>query len=504
MQEEVYLESVFKISGIPTYTFVEPKEYNQLLVSVRTPGRGVVIEGPSGIGKTTCVLNIIKKLPNGAEYTVLSGRKASDKKRIDELITSENFGNVIIDDFHKLDSHVKETLSNVLKTHADEERDDSKIIIIGINKTGKSLIEYSSDLRNRISIVKFESNNKEKILELIKKGEKALNIEIAVKDEIANDSHGAFHIAQMLAHNACVQSGILEKKEEKQVTTPSYHSLKENVMNDLELSFSDLVTKFVQGQRVKKGSRAPYLHVLYWLSKTDEWSINLEASLIHYPKHRNSVGQILKKGHLYSHYCKDERFSDVIYFNEDTTEISIEDPKFLFYIRNLLWTKLAEKIGFYSFDFTSPYDFALSFSGSKRDDAEYIYNKLSESEISVFYDFNEQSRILSEDVEDYLAPIYRSESVYVIPLLSNDYPNRVWCKFEGDIFRSRFGKNSIIPLRYSDCSVGMFDATNGVGGFSLDVSKPIESQLDIFIGLLINKIHERRIELNNSEQGLEE
>jgi MoxR-like ATPase len=49
------LEDVFKRSGLPTYTFVEPAEYRHLKIALRTPGRGVVIEGPSGIGKTTAV-----------------------------------------------------------------------------------------------------------------------------------------------------------------------------------------------------------------------------------------------------------------------------------------------------------------------------------------------------------------------------------------------------------------------------------------------------------------
>ena len=41
------LEDVFKLSGIPTHTFVQPVEYNKLLVALRTAGRGVIIEGPT-------------------------------------------------------------------------------------------------------------------------------------------------------------------------------------------------------------------------------------------------------------------------------------------------------------------------------------------------------------------------------------------------------------------------------------------------------------------------
>jgi hypothetical protein len=52
MNTEIRLEDVYKLSGIPTHTFVKPVEYSKLLVSLRTPGRGLVVEGPSGIGKT--------------------------------------------------------------------------------------------------------------------------------------------------------------------------------------------------------------------------------------------------------------------------------------------------------------------------------------------------------------------------------------------------------------------------------------------------------------------
>lgn len=49
------LEEVFRLSGMPTYTFVEPMRYEEIKVAVRTPGRCIVVEGPSGIGKTTTI-----------------------------------------------------------------------------------------------------------------------------------------------------------------------------------------------------------------------------------------------------------------------------------------------------------------------------------------------------------------------------------------------------------------------------------------------------------------
>jgi MoxR-like ATPase len=59
---EPKLEEVYKLSGIPTHTFVKPVEYQKLIVSLRTHGRGLVIEGPSGIGKTTSISKALEEL----------------------------------------------------------------------------------------------------------------------------------------------------------------------------------------------------------------------------------------------------------------------------------------------------------------------------------------------------------------------------------------------------------------------------------------------------------
>jgi predicted transcriptional regulator len=494
MIEKKNLEEVFKLSGVPEFTFVEPQEYTRLFVALRSKGRGVVIEGPSGIGKTTCVLKVLDRLGANDSVRVLSGRKRRDIPAIEEIIDSAKFGTIIIDDFHKLNENLKQKLSDLLKILADEEEEESKLVLVGINKTGHSLIQYSSDLRNRIDIIKFESNSEEKLEELLEKGEHHLKVNLNVKTEIIKDSQGSFHLAQMLAHHACLKSDILEERDVITPTTISFETLKEFILDDLSVSFSPITIKFCKGQRVKKGSRAPYLHVLYWLSKSEGMSINIDSALVEHQNHRNSVGQILTKGHLKEHYESDEKYSEVIFYNNETTELSIEDPKYFYYIKNLAWSKVAKKIGFHTVEFTSEYDYALSFSGTDREIADYLQGKLADNEISVFYDHNEQARILSQNVEEYLAPIYRSESRFIVPILSQNYPSRIWCKFEADNFKERFGDNSVIPLWFSNCPPGMFDLTNGTGGYTFDPDKDRNSQLNEFANLLIDKIHQIRIE----------
>src|SRR5262245_19661129 len=97
--------------------------------------------------------------------------------------------------------------------------------------------------------------------------------------------------------------------------------------------------------------------------------------------------------------------------------LTVEDPQFVFFLRNLSWNKFAERVGYLNIRFDSKYDFALSFAGINRDYAQRLFELLSEREFAVFYDANEQSRILAENVEDYLGPIYKSEASYVIAYL---------------------------------------------------------------------------------------
>jgi replication-associated recombination protein RarA len=172
------LEEVFKLSGVPTYTFVKPLEYDKLMVALRTPGRGVVIEGPSGIGKTTAVTRALGEQGVEEKALRLSARKKQDRELILELPEMKGAGLVIVDDFHKLDESVQRALADHLKTLADEELTDTKLIVVGINRAGDSLVNFAPDLNNRIDTIRFEANPDDLVTELIEKGETALNTSI--------------------------------------------------------------------------------------------------------------------------------------------------------------------------------------------------------------------------------------------------------------------------------------------------------------------------------------
>jgi len=488
---KINLEDVFKTSGFPTYTFVKPQEYTKLLVSLRTKGRGLIIEGPSGIGKTTSVNNALSELNMVKDVLILSARKPDDVELITLIPELGVIGTVIIDDFHVLSNDIKKSLSDFMKTLADEEKSNSKLILIGINKAGNTLVSFSPDLNNRIDTIKFEANPSVKIEEMIGLGEKALNLTINIKEEIISESQGSFHIAQLLAKETCIVCNIIDNISGKETTNTSIETIKSKVLEDLDRIFLAKTREFAIGSRLRKEGRAPYLHLLKWLADSPNWSLQIDEALTIHPEMKISINQVVDKGFLKTLLEDKSTLQDVIHFDDHSKILTIEDPKFYFYLKNTLWNKFAKHIGFSDIQFTKPYDFALSFAGANRDLAEEVFNQLIGREISVFYDKNEQHRILGANVEDYLEPIYKSEAEYVIVLLSNDYPKKIWTKFESEQFKNRFGENAIIPVWYSDTTISHFDETGKYGGITYDVNKDLQTQAITIADVLSKKMAER-------------
>lgn len=491
-----HLEEVFKLSGVPEVTFVEPVEFSRLLVALRTKGRGVVIEGPSGIGKTSAVTKALARLgPELTESTLrLSARRLSDRDLIADLPNIDSAGVVVIDDFHRLDPTTRLAIADHLKVLADEEREDTKIVIIGINRAGESLLSFAPDLSGRIEVIKFEVNPDDRVKELIDKGSEALNIEISVADEIIRAADGSFNIAQMLCHDACLSADVTETSNEPRTVNASYELVKERVLDRLAGTFYKRAEVFAKGKKLRREGRAPYLQILRWLSLSDEWTIDLDREMAQNPALRGSVSQVVEKGHLENHLDEQtEALGDLLHYDPDARVLAVEDPKFFFFIKNLAWNRFAERIGYFGVSFSTRYDFALSFAGSDRDIAELLFAELAELEHSVFYDREEQARILAENVEEYLAPIYKSEASFVIAILGPDYPTRIWTKFESEQFKKRFGEHAVIPIWFEDHDYGSFDISREVGGETIDRSQPLEPQVKAVAERLAAKLTAHRL-----------
>ncbi len=292
----VRLESVFKIGGVPTYTFVEPSEYARLKVALRTPGRGVVVEGPSGIGKSTAVTRALTELGNSTGVQSLSARNPVDVGYIELLAETEDFGVVVVDDFHVLEDRIRGAIADLLKRLADLESERSKLIVVGINRAGESLIEHAPDLANRIDTVKFEIEPDNQVRKLIEAGEAALNVSIEATEKIVEGAQGSFYLAQLLCQALCTEEDVTEAPADRRILKVPYSTVKRKVMERQELRFGKPIMGFVRGPHFRPSGRANYLHILSWLKDADTWAISLPEEMVQHSNEKASASQVVEGG----------------------------------------------------------------------------------------------------------------------------------------------------------------------------------------------------------------
>jgi len=480
------VEEVFKVSGgPPTYTFVYPREFNSLVVALRTPGRGVVIEGPSGIGKSTAVEKALAEL--GVRVVKLSARDPGEVDFIELLPDMKEFGTVVIDDFHRLATLLQERLADLLKLLADREDGRSKLVIIGINQAGQSLVRIAPDLANRIDTIKMEAEPPEQLMEVVRLGEAALNVKIQVAKDVVDASHGSFYLTQMLCRDLCIESGVLEEADATVSVEVPFTSVRRKAMERQKARFGDALVTFARGNRFRPGGRAPYLHVLRWLSQAPDRSVSLKDQIAKHPEERPSVSQITEKGYL-ERLVSQQDIAAILHYNPSARVLTLEDPHLKFYLEHIDWADFIREVGFTQVDFEQAYDVALSFAGEDRAFAEKLRDELEDLGHAIFYDFAERDRILAENVEEYLRPIYESEARFVVAILGPKYGEKRWTIFESEAFKPRIEQGEVIPIWSAAVPRSAFDSTRDIGSLSFDPSGDLAAQAKEHAGIISKKI----------------
>lgn len=494
--EKLFIGDVFKDTGVPTHTFIEPNEYIRTKVAVCTKGKGLIVEGPSGIGKTTSIKKIIAD--EGWAIHPLSARKKEDVELIDLLINdSKNVGMVIIDDFHLLTLDRRAALADLLKTAADENREDIKLILI--NKAGEGLVKLSPDLNNRIDTIHFESNPPAKIEELISKGEKCLNIKFIDRKGLIDSVNGSFHMTQILCKEMCIMENIIGTQEQEKTINVLTKSACERKTEEFGRVYGDVARTFAVGSRIRREGRAPYFHLLMWLSQSKDWSIQMDNIYIRHPMYKQSVSQVAEKGYLKDLICNNPVLSNNIHYDENAKILTVEDPKFMFYLKNLNWENFASEIGFVNVEFTNKYDFALSFAGEVRAFPNTLCHILMEEyNYNVFYDLNERAEILGENLEEYFAPIYQSDASFVVVFMDENYANKVWTVFESKAYKQRFMHNEVLPIIDNKMTISPTDILYNTGYSTFDLQKDVYMQMRDLASILHEKIMIMRSKLKYS------
>ena len=362
-------------------------------------------------------------------------------------------------------------MADLLKVTADREDAERKIIVVGINEAGRSLIESSPDLANRIEVIRFEVEPPAKIADLVAAGEDALNVDIEARQHIIDNARGSFYIAQLLCWDACLDAGCLERPESKTAITTSYAAVQRRVVARQKERFGDAVKAFARGTKFRPSGRAPYLHILRWLAESDSWSVHIPDEMRKHPSEKASVQVVHDRGYLAS-LCDQPAIAKLLHFDEDTDILSVEDPMLVYYLRSIGWPGFVCEIGFTKVDYDENYDVALSFAGEDRDFAEQTPARCVGGSRSL--GVLRPCRAAPHPWRGRRGISDRSTTPdlrYVVAILGEMYGRKRWTLFESDQYKDRIEKGQVLPIWSTKVPPMPTDQMRSRGGMNFDLRR---------------------------------
>ena len=444
------VEEVFVTEGVPEYTFVKPPNYNEILIDFRKPGKPVIIEGQSGTGKTCTARKVLEELIGGSGWQYLSARQASDVEKVVAIAESRPSGTYVIDDFHRLSAETKIKLADIAKLAAEQGAQTTmpKLVLIGINQIGASLINLVPDIAKRCGIHKISPGQKDTIQSLVQNGCRLLNVASIDSELIFSESQGDYWLSQNLCQVICVLNNILATQEVPVSPTTEISQLRATTVKRLQEAFGLAVKEFCRGKRFRP-SNDPYYKLLKALSSQPSSIVDLNMLANSDDSVRGSINNI-KERRLAILLDSKPVCANHFYYNTETKHFAIEDPALFYYLRHLDWEALRVECGFKKDIPATEYDVAISFAGENRDLARFISEKLVELDVSVFYDEYFESNFLGKTWGKELRRIFADASRNVVCILDKHHLDKLWPTFERDCFKPRVEDEAVIPIYLDD------------------------------------------------------
>jgi hypothetical protein len=445
------VEEVFVTEGVPEFTFVQPPNFDDILIDIRRPGKPVIVEGQSGTGKTTCVKKIIEKLGSGANVYYLTARDGADIRRIESVARDRPAGTFVIDDFHRLDPDLQRNLADLAKVAAEQSSGGSllpKLILIGINQIGSALIQLVPDIAKRTGIHRIQPGTETDISRLVAAGSKELNVNMGNSLLIFGETKGDYWLTQQICQSICTINGITETREIPRELAFDLDDLRRKVVDKLTAAYYPAVKEFCRGRRFRP-TNDPYFKLLRAVGQQDGSIVDLNELANVSTDVRGSINNI-KEYRLGKLLQSKPLCSRHFYYNQDTKNFAIEDPALFYFIKHLNWNTLRSDCGFRETVKSYEFDFALSFAGENRDLARCIADNLEILDAHVFFDEYFEANFLGHALSREFKRIFADASRLVVCVLDKHFAEKIWPKFESECFQPRVSQNDVIPIFLDD------------------------------------------------------
>lgn len=481
MAEKKKLNEVFKTVGLPPYTYVKPKHFGEVKSDITQEGKHLLIEGPSGIGKTCIVFKVFEDLSwqQDREFKYIGCRDDGASKEIDKFTQLAATGSVptprvlVIDDFHLLTQTRRSEVGSALKRMSDrifEQEAPAKVILIGIPTTGVSLLSEAYDLGPRLGTYVLNRASDTEINQLIDEGEQALNLLFEDRAVLLSESGGNFWLAQYVCNKVCAIQDVHETQDDPKIMTFDILGIRGRLMTELTQRYLPIARAIAKGKKWRPGGNKPYLEVLLALCKIPESVITFDQ-LLQVVTERRRPGIKAVRPRISEVIHDPARNTDLrkqIAFEADSG-FSIEDPLFRYFLTNLDAKVLYRDLGIEESTVENgrvyTYDIGFSFAGEIRQLVEAINVEMKSEDLITFYDFDQQAILLASDLEHVLKRVYGESCRYYLVFLDKHYRDKVWTKFEKDVMTNGKRTDHIIPV------IVDIEGTSGTVGISNSIGR---------------------------------
>jgi Calcineurin-like phosphoesterase len=347
------ITKIFELEGPPTFTFVEPPRFRELKLALRTMGAGLILEGPSKVGKSTAIRKAMDELNVPRERQIWwSGQEPLPldefRRTLKDLLDATRDTWLFIDDFHHLeDEQYQRALASIMKVLADQPERHAKISLIGINPLGDSLVQVMPDLSGRFRVLRLDIDNDwrrtTKIVELIIQGEQAANIRFKCRDDFVLAAAGSFFLAQLLCQSAAVTAGVDEVPRDLVEIDLGPADVIAAIQGELAARFRAPMRDFAAFDTTPS-PRGAGLSLLWLLSRSSDGSLSVREARLRFPMLATAFDWLLSSN-LTRCLQAHPRLKGLLYYNRATQTLTMEDPQLKFYLRELSWEEFARASG---------------------------------------------------------------------------------------------------------------------------------------------------------------
>ena len=336
---------ILRRNGPPKWNYIEPEGSSKISRELRNMGRGLVIEGPSKIGKTTVVLELLKDLQQkgktAGESSFLDPSVPADMARLREILDTRRFsGHLVIDEAHRLSRNDLDNVAGLMRSLAEMDEPNAKLTLIGLRSLSRLLLSARKDLAGRFDAISLDRQPEANILALLERAEKAAGISFAHRSEIARQAMGSFYLAQVIAYHCAAR--VMDEVPERWTTIPNTpEAVQEDVICEISPPFEDAIHRFIRADRDTETPGACFA-LLYKAGN----SLDGTAGLVDTRKRHPLLGPAFEwaeKGALASLIDSDSELPGMVLFAKG--RLSILDPVVLYYLRTMNWRADGHRAG---------------------------------------------------------------------------------------------------------------------------------------------------------------